>query len=249
METVIADCESVPTKQQQRQYFNDVKTVLPAVFELLHTLFNDKAHYTKALTGAVLVRLAKLSSVSLRSFTVKGVLAALRNVVPTLFSQSPGSAPTSVYYCRDQVLAITLKHFPEPPAVDVALRLLFEARVHNASWESLSKTVLPAALCLVGPSGLRCVKSFEDVWRMCSLWEAVSPAAVTAEKEAVRRQLFVEHRTSTLPKVGSGKSLMESVFGLNKVLCVLGVPWLVHFMTVKRNFFSFTLFLFIYFPL
>lgn len=237
---IISDCETVSIKQQQRQFYNSTKVVLPALFELLYTLFNDRSHYTKALTGSVLIRLAKLSTGPLRVFTPKSILSALRGAIPTLFALGAEAAPVSIYYCRDQVLSVALGHFPEPLAVDVVLRIVFEAYVHSrsssSSWESLSKSVLPAALGLIEPPSLHYVRTFEDFWRICALFEAISPKALVSEKELLKGKLFVKYKH---PEVGEGvlppPLLPESTFGINHVLKKLKVPWLFHFVVVNKT--------------
>lgn len=254
---IISDCEVVSSKQQQRQFYNSTKVVLPALFELLYTLFNDRSHYTKALTGSVLMRLAKLSTGPLRVFTPKSILSALRCAVPTLFALRSEAAPVSVCYCRDQVLSVALSHFPEPLAVDVALRIVFEACVHNkatSSWDSLSRSVLTGALSLIEPGSLHHIRSFEDFWRICALFEAISPKSLAAEKETIKAKLFVKykHPEVTENPLPPPHLLPESTFGINHILQKLKVPWLFHFIVVNKScvkpFLYFTLCFKIYSP-
>lgn len=182
------------------------------------------------------MRLAKLSAVPLKGFTDNSILAALRGVVPTLFALKPENAPISIHYCRDQVLSVVLSHFPEPLAVDVALRIIFEACVYGQtlSWDSLSKSVLPAALSLVEPRSLHCVKTFKDFWRICALCEAISPDSLSTEKELIKAKLFVKYK---LPEVCSSSLLPpESTFALDRILQKLKVPWLLHFTVVNKQF-------------
>lgn len=180
------------------------------------------------------MRLAKLSAVPLKGFTDKSILAALRGVVPTLFALKPENAPISIHYCRDQVLSVVLSHFPEPLAVDVAMRIIFEACVHGQtpSWDSLSKSALPATLSLVEPRSLHCIKTFKDFWRICALCEAISPDSLSVEKELIKAKLFAKYK---LPGVCSNPLPPESTFALDRVLQKLKVPWLLHFTIVNKN--------------
>lgn len=124
-----------------------------------------------------------------------------------------------------------LSHFPEPLAVDAALRIIFEAYVHDrsASWDSLSKSVLPAAIGLVEPHCFYSVKTFDDFWRICALCESISPSSLSFNKEFLKTKLFVNYKFFDVHE----NFLPESTFSFNRVLHKLGIPWVLHFVLVK----------------
>lgn len=221
-------------------FFNNPSETLPALFEFLFTLYAVDAHFTRELTGTVLVNLARCHHAgegSVPAYSRTAALSALTAALPALFCKRALGMPL-VRHTKEQLFRAVLAQFPSPHAVDFVVKFLFLARSHRASWQTFSRLAYAPAQALVQP--LRHLRTPEDLWRLCSLWAVISPKGFALEswkkilndsKDSARQC----RQEGTPGEQQQQQSPLSPETELGRVLEVLGISWIPAFLAAARH--------------
>lgn len=218
-------------------FFNNPSETLPALFEFLFVLYAVDSHFTRELTGTALVNLVRCHSnvCSVPAYSCTAALSALSATLPALFCKRALGMPL-VRHTKEQLLRAVLAHFPSPQAIDFVVKFLFLARAHHASWQAFSRLAYVPAQELVKTHHLH---TFEDLWRLCSLWTVISPKSFVLDswlkildecKENARRQKQEEQEEEIEEQVP-----LSPETELGPVLEALGLSWIPGFLAVARH--------------
>ena len=237
----------------KKVFFNNPSETLPALFEFLFVLYAVDAHFSRELTGTVLVNLLRLpegggggggggggdggTATTTPAYSRTAALSALSAALPALFCKRALGMPL-VRHTKEQLFRAVLAQFPNPQAVDFAIKFLFLARAHHASWQAFSRLAYAPAQALVQPSHLHTPK---DLWRLCSLWAVISPKGFTRDSwlkilnDSKGNPSSSPSSLSPREEGSNAQPLISTETELGRVFEALGLRWIPAFLVTARH--------------